>query len=32
MYLSVDNQNNACDNGNIEIEDLYLGFDIHMIE
>ena len=31
MHWSINNQNNACDRGNIETEYLHFGFDLHMI-
>ena len=31
MYLSTEDQNNACDKKKIKTDDLHLGFDLHMI-
>ena len=31
MYLSIYNQNSACDRRNIEIDYLHFVFDLHMI-
>ena len=31
MYQSIDNQNNACDHGNIETDYLHFRFDLRII-